>query len=413
MATVTPMTSIAGLRGTDNFSAGERPENFRETILWLNPNGEAPLTALLSKMGSESTDDPVFHWFEEEQGHVRPQISGAHNSSVTTIALVAENLPAGITGSNGIVAGDILTVEDATVIGSRGEQLLVTAVATNSLTVVRGFAGSVAGTYTGNERMTKTGTVFAEGSGAPGASSRNPSEIKNYCQIFKTVVDITETARKTKLRTGDLEKNEKKRKMFDHSRDLEMSFLTGRLSLSTGSNSKPRRTTSGLLDFITTNNFLYNNTSNLITEDKFIDNISRMFDYDGQGAGDQRIAFCGNQALTTLNILARDSASTRINFDGYVSAYGMKLAQWTVPQGTIFLKTHPLFNVNPAYSDLLVAINPRGIKYRPLRDTAYKPNIQANDEDTFKGQWITEAGLEVNHEKTMTVMGGLKVANLA
>lgn len=56
------MPAIAGLRGTGDWGADERPKNFREYILWRDPNGMAPLTALLSKMGSESTDDPEFSW---------------------------------------------------------------------------------------------------------------------------------------------------------------------------------------------------------------------------------------------------------------------------------------------------------------------------------------------------------------
>ncbi len=44
------MTAVAGLRGSGDFATDERPKDFREYILWRNPNGNAPLTALLSKM---------------------------------------------------------------------------------------------------------------------------------------------------------------------------------------------------------------------------------------------------------------------------------------------------------------------------------------------------------------------------
>jgi len=412
--TVQAQINIAGLRGTDNFTTGERPENFRETILWLNPNGEAPLTALLSKMKSEKTDDPNFHWFEESQGHVRPQITANEIVEATSVVEVdPDDIANGISGIQSIVSGDILVREDSAAMPGRGEQVLVISVnvATNEMTVTRGFGGTTIVAWTAGDRLTKVGTAFAEGTGAPDANTRNPAELLNFCQIFKSTIDLTETSRKTNYRTGDLEKNEKKRKMFDHSRDMEMAFWFGRRSLTTGANNKPRRTTAGLLDFITTNNKLYDTGPNTLDEDTFIDDISQMFNYDGQGAGDQRLAFCGNEALTTLNIMARDSASTRINFNGFVSAYGMKLMDWTIPQGTIYLKTHPLFNIIPGYSNMLAAINPAGIKYRALRDTQYKPNVQHNDEDTFKGQWISECGLEVNHEKTMTVLGGISRAN--
>lgn len=413
--TIQAQINIAGLRGTDNFTTGERPENFRETILWLNPNGEAPLTALLSKMKSEKTDDPSFHWFEESQGHVRPQITA--NEVIEGISVVEvdpDDILNGISGIGSIVAGDILVRESIIAMPGSGEQVLVTSVnvATNEMTVTRGFGGTAIVLWTAGDRLTKIGTAFAEGTGAPEANTRNPSQINNFCQIFKSTIDITETSRKTNYRTGDLEKNEKKRKMFDHSRDMEMAFWFGRKSITTGPNNKPRRTTGGLLNFITTNNKLYDAGPNPLTEDDFIDDISQMFNFDGQGAGDQRLAFCGNEALTTLNILARTSPSTRINFDGFVKAYGMKMMQWTIPQGTIYLKTHPLFNIVPGYSAMMAAINPAGMRYRALRDTQYKPNVQDNDEDTFKGEWISECGLEVNHEKTMTVLGGLSRVNI-
>ena len=57
--------AFAGLRGTGSWGTDERPTNFRETILWRRPNGNAPLTALLSKTKSEKVDDPQFSWWEE------------------------------------------------------------------------------------------------------------------------------------------------------------------------------------------------------------------------------------------------------------------------------------------------------------------------------------------------------------
>jgi hypothetical protein len=41
--------AIAGLRGTGDWGTDERPKNFREMILWLNPNGTAPIFALSSR----------------------------------------------------------------------------------------------------------------------------------------------------------------------------------------------------------------------------------------------------------------------------------------------------------------------------------------------------------------------------
>ena len=55
-----------GMRGTGSFPADHRPENYREKYLMLEPNGSAPLTAILSMLPSEATDDPEFHNFRKD-----------------------------------------------------------------------------------------------------------------------------------------------------------------------------------------------------------------------------------------------------------------------------------------------------------------------------------------------------------
>jgi len=47
-----------GMRGTGEWVADQRPMNWRQQILKLYPNGQAPLTAILSMMGSKQVDDP-------------------------------------------------------------------------------------------------------------------------------------------------------------------------------------------------------------------------------------------------------------------------------------------------------------------------------------------------------------------
>ena len=56
------MPAVLGLRGSGNFNTNERPQNWREYIMYLFPNGEAPLTAVLSLLASQGTDDPQYNW---------------------------------------------------------------------------------------------------------------------------------------------------------------------------------------------------------------------------------------------------------------------------------------------------------------------------------------------------------------
>lgn len=397
--------AIAGLRGTGDWAVDERPKNFREMILWRNPNGMAPLTALLSKMKSESTDDPEFAWYEEELNALRLTIGGTAPGAAGNTFYVTSN----VTDALDCVPGDVFKT-DSVLTSSYANEILVVSSVTDANTVVfkRAQAGSSAETISAGT-LTKIGSVFAEGTNAPDAAMRNPTKILNYTQIFKTTYDITETARKTKTRTGDPVKNDKKRKMFDHSTAMEMAFLFGKRHETVGANGKPLRYTGGLLWFMS------QYAPNMITaftttptETTFTDSIYKVFDYNS-GAGDERIVFAGNGALNSLNRLAATQARTRVNFDGIVDVYGMKLQRWVLPQGTIYVKSHPLFNTHPVHTFDMAVLDPSALKYRHLRDTAFKDNIQANDADHQKGQWLSECGLEAEHLKTMAWLTNFKV----
>lgn len=394
------MPAFAGLRGTGSWGNDERPKHFREYILWADPNGTAPLTALMAKMKKEKVDDPEFSWWEETQGIVRLSINYGTGYSSTSTTLTVSS------GGLNLVAGDILLLEKAESTAYDNEHLVVSSVTSDTVIVVkRGQSGTTPTDISDGAYLTKIGNSFQEGSAPPGISLRNPTKLYNYTQIFKTAVGITRTASQTHARTGDPWKNDKKRKAFDHATALETAWLFGvRYEDTTGE--FPERRTGGLRQFITTNVKVYNTTP---TEDDFLDTIHRVFDYNANGAGNERIAFCGNGFLNSLNKLARNSSSTRINFDGVIKLYGMELQRWITPQGVFAFRTHPLLNTHGRFKYSAFFVNPAGIVYRPLLDTTFKDDIQLPGYDMKKGLWITEAGIEVHHEKTMAYIGNFVV----
>lgn len=390
------MTAIAGLRGTGDWGTDERPKNFRETILWRDPNGMTPLTGLLSKMGSESTNDPEFAWWEEQLQAVRAQMD-ATGASATSTAF-------GLTGGGlDLVAGDLLLVEKADGVTYDNEIVEVSSVTSDTAIVVKRAQAGTSGATTGaSAYLTKIGNRYAEGTDSPDASTRNPTKIYNYCQIFKTAFELTETAKKTYARTGDLLKNDKKRKMFDHAVGMEMAFLFGKKNETTGSNGKPMRTTGGLRQFISTNTTVFATTPTVNT---MLDALYPVFDYAGSGSGNERIVFAGNGALNALNKMIAAQSGVEVKYDGVIKVYGMSLMQFVTPQGTFYFKSHPLLNTHPRYTNSMFVLNPAAMKYRYLRDTKAMDNIQANDSDTQKGQWLSECGLEINHERTFAYLG--------
>ena len=390
---------FAGLRGTGDWGTDERPKNFRESILWMQPNGSAPLTALMARAKSESVNDPEFSWWEEKLTPVRVRVNDASdlNTTDTTVVLDVDGYK--------LKAGDILQVEKSELSAYDNELLRVASVTNDTtIVVVRGAANSTPANILDNTYLTKIGSAYGEGTDAPGAVGKNPTKVTNYCQIFKTAVELTNTAAKTYARTGDPMKNDKKRATFEHSIDMEMALLFGKAYETTDTNGKPLRYTAGLRSRISTNVTIFSATP---TEDTFLTALTPVFNYakDSQ-AGDERIVFAGNGALNMLNQLVRGGDATRINYDGVFKVYGMNLQKWVLPQGTLGIKTHPLLNLHGLYTNSMFVVDPSNIIYRHLRDTKYEPIVQTSGKDSEGGQWITEAGFEIRHEETMAYIGG-------
>ena len=390
------MQAVAGLRGSGDWGTDERPKNFREMILWRRPNGSAPLTALLSKTTSKKVDDPEFAHWEEELNAIRVRVDATGAAAGSTTIGIDQG------DAKDLVAGDVLLVEAAITTAYTHEILVVSSITSSaSFVAKRGQAGSSAAIIAAATFLTKIGNVFEEGSLSPDASTRNPVKIYNLCQIFKTAFRVTETAKVTRARTGPVLTNDKKRKMFDHSVALELAFLFGKRFETTGPQGKPLRFTAGLLHLLSTYA-----SSRIVaftttpTESTLLDAVYPIWDY-ATDAGDQRIVFGGNGALNSLNKLAKSQAATRINYNGVVREYGMRLTNWVMPQGDFFVRTHPLFNTHGRFTNDLLIIDPSCLGYRYLRDTKPQNNIQANDADEEKGQWLTECGLQMEHAKTM------------
>ena len=400
------MVAILGLRGSGDWTAGEeRPKNFRESILWLYPNGQAPLLALTSKMKKQAVDDPEFSWWEETLTAMRCSLAAQVGNTTTanTLSLSSNNSDA-----FNFVAGDILMVESTTVDPNSVELLVVASdpTATNLLTVTRAAIGSTVSTIATSTALVRIGNAFREGTTSPSATDRQPTKLYNYTQIFKTAYDLSKTAKETYLRTGDPLVLARKRKMHDHAVTQELAFLFGRrLETTTGaSTGRPIRYTGGLRSFLSSNVTTWATTA---TEDSFMSFLEGVFDYQS-GAGNERLILSGGGFARRMNLLLKEEMS--IQAPEIVKVYGMDLQRYVTPVGTFYLKTHPLMNVIAGMAASAFIIDPTGIKYRPLRnrDTKHEDNLQSNDADEVKGQWITEAGIEVNHEQTMGFIHGFK-----
>jgi len=397
------MSAIAGLRGTGDFAANELPEDFREYILWRNPNGDTPVTAFLGKAGKQACRSRRFHWWDESQDIVRVTASGTTVTAGTSIVITSGDPtttnPERVYGSAlNLKAGDILMREPVAEATTYASEHMIVASVTNAttFTVARGAAGTTPGQFTHGTALTLIGSAYAEGTGAPDAASRNPLEYVNYTQIFKETYDVTGTVEQEMTRTGDPVKNDRKRKMWDHARAIEMALLFGLRSTTTGANGKPLRTTNGLRAQINTQNVTIFGTTPTVTT--VLDAIYPVFDFNTM-AGNTRIAICGNRALNGVNAMIHADSGSEMKLGEKIKMYGWDLREYILPQGSIYLRTHPFLNRHPVLSKSMWIIDFSALKWRYLRnrDTKFKDNVQNNDEDRRKGLWLTEGGLQVDY----------------
>lgn len=395
--------AIQGLRTTSNFATDQRPKNWREGILMLDPNGSTPLVGLTSAMKKRSTDDPEYNWWEKPTGNRRLKL--ASSASALTSSNTAVNLFAGESGLQ-LKEGDLLYVEET------GEIIRIAADPTSdtAITVVRGMGGSTATaldtTASGkNPYMVVIGSMFEEGSMAPTGVNYDPTKRFNYTQIFRSTLEMTRTASKTRLRTGDAIKEAKRECLLYHGLDMERAFWLGGRSETT-INGKPARTTGGikwLLDNYSSGvnvKDAKSDHSSGVQMQHFEEYLYSIFQYGST----EKMAFCGNRTLLTIQQIVRRNGNYQ--FSGVLKEYGMDVTRFTCPFGTLVFKNHPLFNQlvggtnTTAYYGMeswMFVLDMANIKYVYLdgSDTKYEPILQSNGMDGMQSGYLTECGLEV------------------
>jgi len=406
------MSGIAGLRGTGDWGTDERPKNFREKILFISPNGNAPIFGLTSKAGKYSVNDPEFAWWAESQNLIRLTVNGGLTSSDTLITVnsvdpTATTMSALYGTATNLKPGDILLVEPATDNATYNQEFIEvdTVISDTQFTVRRGAGGSTAGSISNAGGLTLIGSAYAEGTAAPRAVTRNPVKFKNYIQIFKDSYELTGTANETHARTGSAWSNDKKRKMFDHAKAIEMAFLFGRAAEVVGDNGKPKRFMDGIRNFIPSSNTTVFGSA--VTAASFIDAVEPAFAFDC-GGGDTRIGFCGNFARNEMGKVIQGTTGIKIELGDVIRVFGIDFQEFIMPMGRLLLKSHPLLSQHPLYKKSMFVLDFSVIKYTTMKgrpDAKVVDDVQLKDEDVRRGFIQTDCSLMVD-------AGGLSLAYL-
>jgi len=201
-------------------------------------------TPLLYAMGDpmRSAMSTYHEWMEDS---LLPNKDAVNDSTFTDPAADTDFV---VDNGNRFQLGDQIQIE-----GSK-ELMLVTAINTNTLTVVRGYAGTTAENLADNQVINILGNAALEGADKPTARFTNRSRLGNYTQIFTGAVEVSGSdlaAGKLALTDElDYQKQERLRELL---RDLENTIINGGQPASTPQGSGTvRRTLKGIFPHIAT-----------------------------------------------------------------------------------------------------------------------------------------------------------------
>ena len=408
--------AFLGMRGNGDWTDSDmRPKNWREGVLRLYPNGDAPLTAILSKMGSEKVDDPQYYWWTKGLPTQAADVTGVYTDAALGSAY-----------TTGGVAGAVLYIKMAAAALTQfraGHQVILRDKSDYSVdvnakvlsTVTNGASSYMSVKLLEADDNSSThdlsdcdyaliiGSINPEGGSMPNAIAYDPIKYYNYTQIFRTSLSITRTARLTRLRTGDAYKEAKREALELHSLEMEKAFIWGVPTEGVGTNGKPERTTGGLIYNIIANSGI---VSDYATQTDFenatwIDAGEEWLDYELEqifryGAG-EKLAFCGSGVILAINKLIKEYGN--FEFQPKTKSYGIRVSEWHTPFGMINLMTHPLFSYEATNRNTMVVFEPKDLKFRFITDTTFYPD--PDKQNTGRGridgtdeEFLTEAGLE-------------------
>lgn len=425
------------MRGNDDWVADQRPMNWRQQIMYLYPNGMAPLTAILSMIGNESVDDPQFHWWTQEQSAVGGDVVGIYTLPDLSVAY-----------AGGGVAGDILYVQITTTLGNRvraGHQILLrdasdyrvdvtgkvtdavrgTAITVLAVRILEADDNSPDNDLTSSDVFKIIGNINPEGGETPDAIAMNPVKVYNLTQIQKTPLSITRTARQTKLRTDDQYQKMKSEALEMHSWEMELMFLWGIRTENIGDNGKPERTTMGVVNFIRqyapancddyTLNATYAGQTWATGGETWLKNfLEQVFRYGAE----EKLCLCGSGFLLGIDALAMTGG--QVNLQPAQKVYGMQIREWITPFGSIQMKTHPLFSYDATTRNMGLLLEPKEMMYRYVQDTTFygestqKLHPEGYGQRRVDGtneEYLTECGLEFGLPQKCGLMNGVGLDN--
>lgn len=374
---------ISGLRNTNNILADKRVVDMSKEIALLEPNA-APLTVLMKRIEGKKkiAINPKYNWMEDELAPRWDAVNYSTGYTAGDTSIVVDN-------------GTYFKIGDVIKNATSGEQMLVSGVSSNTLTVTRGWGTTSATTVANNDVITILSNASAEGSSAPSMVTTKEVAKTNYIQTVRTPFGVTGTEDASEMYGGKDLAYLTKKAGIEHSKDLERALLFGEPKEDlTGAT--PRRFTGGLNYFITTNR---QDASGTLTESEFETFCRTIFRY----GSNKKVLLASPIVVSAINTWAAGKLQT-VPAD---KTYGIDVKEYLTGHGTLLVVKHNL--LEQSYAGMAFAIDTDYISVRTMkgRDTQLKTNIQANDADAREDEYMTDLGFQLELEKAHGVLYGV------
>lgn len=387
--------------------------SFAAGITRIMPNGMAPLFAM-SGLARKKTALQIEHGFWSKT-MIYPSVT------VNGVQLIGDtNLI--VDDSSEVRVGTILRFQKAYAGGSiqhiaLAEQMRIIAIPdATHVTVERGFSGTVAAAVPDNTQLVAVGTAFEQGSNAPIAIAVAPVRVLNNTQIFRDSWDISGTLDASQMEQGYSPKAENRQDAAAfHAQAIEKAAFFG-VKGSTSTNGRPLTTMDGIESLIQKNApvnlWEAGATTNYSQLETFLNPVFNTVTDAMQG--NTRTLFVGGGALQVINEIGRLSGVYQI-VDGQTN-FGLQFKQFKTSRGTFNIIEHPLFNTNPDWAKMAIAVDLSSFDFAYLagRDTKHT-NINTDSQstngvDATGGVLTSELTTEVTNPFAFAIIYNLRAA---
>ena len=374
--------------GKATYSAGTTLPELAEDVSDLVGIVSPYETPLLDALGDPMREATSTHheWLEDE---LLPNKDAINDSDFTDPDVDTDFV---VDNGSRFRVGDQIQVE-----GSE-ELMLVTGIDDNTLTVVRGYAGTTAEDLADNQVINILGNAALEGADKPGTRFTNRSRCGNYTQIFTAAVEVSGTdMAASQLGLADEMDYQKQERLRELLRDLENTVINGGQPASNPEGgSSVRRSMKGVIQHLSTNVFHTGDsgfpTGNDLDEAKINYVLRRIWENSN---GNVDLIIVGGFQKRKINAFSADSRTYAANdttFTDMISVYESDFGVCRI----VTTRWMP--------QDAALLLDSSRIKVLPLAGRSFHFKPLASSGDYECGELISEYTLELKNEASHGVI---------